>query len=339
MLGKRSLSFVNMVILALLAVLTLTGVYGLFWTLERWAFDLHRLAGWALFAILPWKVAISWRSLRRGLRPGFDRGVMVVVSLLLAALSLAVLAMGLGWQWRLGPQDLWLRQTAISWHWMLALGLLLPLALHAWRRWPRPRRSDFLTRRATLLLLGLGAAALFAWWSGEALAGWRAAEKARRRFSGSRLEGLYSGNAFPVTHSVAAEPVEAGEWQLVVEGAVRRRLALSYEDITGLPGEEKEATLDCTLGWFTVQCWQGISLKELLAAAGAEPRSFAVKFESVTGYAHILPLTEASQVLLATHVGGDILDHVHGFPLRAVVPTRRGWFWVKWLARIEVISI
>ncbi|HEY5573079.1 MAG TPA: molybdopterin-dependent oxidoreductase, partial [Anaerolineales bacterium] len=62
-------------------------------------------------------------------------------------------------------------------------------------------------------------------------------------------------------------------------------------------------------------------------------------FQSVTGYAHILPMAEAGQVLLATHVGEEVLEHAHGFPLRAVVPTRRGWFWVKWLERIEVIAI
>ena len=38
----------------------------------------------------------------------------------------------------------------------------------------------------------------------------------------------------------------------------------------------------------------------------------------------------------AKHVGGELLTHVHGAPLRAVVPSRRGWFWVKWLTRIEV---
>ncbi len=58
---------------------------------------------------------------------------------------------------------------------------------------------------------------------------------------------------------------------------------------------------------------------------------------SVTGYEHDLPMIEARDVLLATHVGGEPLTHVHGAPLRAVVPTRRGWFWVKWLTRIEVI--
>jgi DMSO/TMAO reductase YedYZ molybdopterin-dependent catalytic subunit len=50
-------------------------------------------------------------------------------------------------------------------------------------------------------------------------------------------------------------------------------------------------------------------------------------------------MQEAKYVLLATHVGNQVLDPVHGFPLRAVVPTRRGWFWVKWLTHIEVIAL
>ena len=80
-------------------------------------------------------------------------------------------------------------------------------------------------------------------------------------------------------------------------------------------------------------------MRELLAAQGVSSNAFAVKLESVTGFAQILPLVEAEGVLLATHVGGETLEHLHGFPLRAVVSSWRGWFWVKWLERIEVIAI
>lgn len=41
--------------------------------------------------------------------------------------------------------------------------------------------------------------------------------------------------------------------------------------------------------------------------------------------------------MLATHVGGEVLAPGHDFPLRAVIPDRRGWFWVKWVTRIEVV--
>ena len=77
----------------------------------------------------------------------------------------------------------------------------------------------------------------------------------------------------------------------------------------------------------------------MLAAAGVEPTRLAgVRLISITGYNHTYPLQEARNILLATHVGGEVLAPRHGYPLRAVVPGRRGWFWVKWLARIDVLT-
>jgi hypothetical protein len=338
----RLLRFINVFLLVCVTALTLTGVYGLFWTLAGWAFDLHRLSGWALIAALPWKIGISWRSLRRGLRGDFDRGVMIVISLLLAAVSVLVLALGLAWNWRLGPQSYWLRQTAVSWHWMLALGMLVPFALHAWWRWPRPKKVDFLSRRAALKMLGLGSAALFGWWAAERLANWRllaVAPPAERRFTGSRQEGHAPGNDFPVTHTVAPEPIDPAGWKLVLAVNGEDRQELSFETLLRLPSVELEVHLDCTLGWYTVRSWRGVYLRDLLAALPQPSQVVGVRMESVTGYANILPAAEIEQVLLATHVDGEPLDHWHGFPLRVVVPSQRGWFWVKWLKRVELVTL
>ncbi len=51
-----------------------------------------------------------------------------------------------------------------------------------------------------------------------------------------------------------------------------------------------------------------------------------------------LQTKRSQEILLATHVGGEPLNHSHGFPLRAVAPSRRGWFWVKWVQRIREVS-
>lgn len=340
-MGFQLVRFINLVLLISIIILTLTGMYGLYWTLNGWMFDVHRAVGWVFIAAIPWKTVVSLRSLRRGLQPNFDRGVMVMVSLVLAGVSLLVLFLGLAWAFRLAPAQLWLRQTAVSWHWMLGLCLLAPLALHAWRRWPRPRKTDFTSRRGALKLLGLGVAGLASWWAAESLAISTSLASAPRRFTGSRRDGLFSGNRFPVTHST---PVQEGEidlstWRLDLSGAVEAPQLLSYADLLALPASSKVATLDCTLGWYTTQTWSGISLTDLLVRVGASPRAFGVRLESVTGYAQILPMAEVGEVLLATHVGGEALDHWHGFPLRAVVPSRRGWHWVKWLARVEVVVL
>ena len=37
-------------------------------------------------------------------------------------------------------------------------------------------------------------------------------------------------------------------------------------------------------------------------------------------------LDEARQIILATHVGGEVLTHWHGYPARGVAPFRSGGF-------------
>jgi DMSO/TMAO reductase YedYZ molybdopterin-dependent catalytic subunit len=77
----------------------------------------------------------------------------------------------------------------------------------------------------------------------------------------------------------------------------------------------------------------------MIAAAGPKPGALAVVLKAASGYTAYFTLAEADEILLATHVGGQVFDHGHGFPLRAVVPSRRGWQWVKWLVGIEVVGI
>lgn len=330
----------NTIILALLITLTLTGVYGLFWTLQGWVFSVHRWAGWALIAVLPWKAGIAFRSLRRGWRARLRENLMLAVSLLLAGAALLVLVLGLLWAWRIGPTELWLRQTAISWHWLVGLGLLVPLIVHVWQRWPRPKEEDFLKRRGFLQTLAVIIAGVFGWAVAERWARDRATGASPRRFTGSRGDGVFAGNDFPVTHAPGEgrEEVDPQDWALVLDGAFGGTASWRYEELLELASEELVATLDCTLGWYTIQRWRGVQLLDLFDLGEVQPGEIGVRLHSTTGYARFLPMDEARHVLLATHVGDEPLAHRHGFPLRAVVPSRRGWYWVKWLERVEVMG-
>jgi hypothetical protein len=331
------LRFTNATLLTLLVVLTLTGLYGLMWPWPGWMFEAHRIAAWALIALSPWKMLIAARSLRRGLDRRFNRSVAVVVSLCLAAVTLLVLGLGLMWTWRVGPEVGWLWQAVISWHWYLALGLLAPLAFHVWRRWPRPKRADFVSRRSAL---NLGAAGAAGWAVAESFAWARQDLAAPRRFTGSREKGSYSGLGYPVNNMVGEGRImlDPSTWQLKLEGAVNQPLAFTYDQVLALPTSEVTATLDCTDGWYSTQVWRGLPLNALLARARPRPEAVAIVLRAASGYAAYLTLLEAGEVLLATHVGGQVFDHWHGFPLRAVVPSRRGWQWVKWLTAIEIIG-
>jgi len=125
--------------------------------------------------------------------------------------------------------------------------------------------------------------------------------------------------------------VDPDRWQLRVVAPGSERL-LGYADLAG-GVDIVTAVLDCTGGWYAEQTWRGVRLNRLLPA-GAEGRS--VEVVSVTGYRRRLPRTDAGRLLLATQVGGRPLSAGHGALARLVAPGRRGFWWVKWVDRIEV---
>jgi DMSO/TMAO reductase YedYZ molybdopterin-dependent catalytic subunit len=105
-------------------------------------------------------------------------------------------------------------------------------------------------------------------------------------------------------------------------------------------GDRVRAALDCTGGWYAVQDWEGVRLDRLLAAVLGPglPDDGSVDVVSRTGYRRRLPMRDAPSLLLATSVAGRPLSAGHGAPVRLVAPGRRGFWWVKWVARIEVVE-
>ena len=328
--------FVSMVLLVVMTVLFLTGVAMLYGTWSAWVFDLHRIGGFALVAVLPWKGIVVYRSLRRRVK-GYAPWPSTIPSIPMAPLLIVVVALGLMWMWRFGPYRSVMAQTVIAWHWILGL-IMIPLFLaHVVLRWPQPRMTDFASRRGALRLLALGAAGAAGWVLGVALARARATEeRPRRSITGSRGFGRFTGNDFPIMgeHTIG---VDVEQWRLTIDGAVEEPLTLTYDDILSLSAEQMTETIDCTSGWYSVQAWSGVPLVRLLEEAGGLDGA-GVRLVSATEYNHTYPMAEARTILLATHVTGEVLTARHGYPLRAVVPDRRGWFWVKWLTRIEVLE-
>jgi DMSO/TMAO reductase YedYZ molybdopterin-dependent catalytic subunit len=60
-----------------------------------------------------------------------------------------------------------------------------------------------------------------------------------------------------------------------------------------------------------------------------------VYVHSVTGYLDPLPDPRPGSFAARHPVGGAPLSANHGFPVRLVAPGRRGYWWVKWIDRIE----
>jgi Oxidoreductase molybdopterin binding domain len=282
-----------------------------------WIAAAHGIAGVVVILLIPWKT----RVVRAGL-PLHPAGRWP--SLALAALTLSALLLGLGYATGLvrsvaGIEGLWL-------HIAVALTLVPLLLWHLVFRWVRPRRTDA-SRRVLLraALLGVVGGGLYTVVSALPLPG------TTRRFTGSYELASFDPPRMPNTIWLndTAPALRAAEWRLSV-GSAR----LSLDDLREHP-ETWRATLDCTSGWYAHQDWTGVPLSRLVGDIGTA-RSLYV--HSTTGYWVRLPVADLDHLLLATHVGGQPLSVGHGYPLRLVAPGRRGFWWVKWVDRIELQS-
>ncbi len=301
---------------------------------QEWViFALHGIAGL-------WLLLLLWGKLRRVLprlispRRWDRRTIFGGLALLFVSLAL-----GSGIWWVGGGEWYVAGFNLLNWHIILGFILTAAITFHMFARFKWLRKRDIIGRRRVLhfstLLIGGG----LLWPTQQLAERVLKSSGADRRFTGSRESGSFAGNAFPTSSWVADQPrpLARETWQLLVGGAVSKPRAISYNELVSV-GDELEATLDCTGGFYSTQRWKGIRIDRLLDDNEVEKNAQYVSFVSVTGYRWSLPLDEARKALLATHVGEEALSYEHGFPLRLVAPGRRGFEWVKWIVSIDVLT-
>lgn len=318
----------NLTLLAALILALLTGLGALATgsAAGRWVVLGHGIVGLAVLLLTPWKSVVVRRGLRR---TGTSRWISVLLGVLVAISIGTGLASSTGLARSIGGQHtMWVHIAA-----SVALLPLLPLLVwHVVVRRPRPRAVD-LSRRTLLRTgaLGVTAAALYGVVEATTrLADWPGS---RRRFTGSHEIGSFDPTSMPSTIWLndTVPHIVGDQWRLEVTDAS----SLRSFTLADLPNARvtRRATLDCTSGWFAQQDWTGVPVAALLDDVGA---ARSLRVQSVTGYWIRFPIEDVDSLLLATGVGGAPLARRHGFPARLVAPRRRGFWWVKWVERIEV---
>jgi DMSO/TMAO reductase YedYZ molybdopterin-dependent catalytic subunit len=190
------------------------------------------------------------------------------------------------------------------------------------------------------------------------------------------LEGLLTPTElhYTVQHFAVPPVVETAAWRLEVCGAVRTPLILDFERLRRFPGRSVRTVMECSgsdadyFEYFRGQGrrpsrrregmilsaseWTGTPLFAVLQEAGLDPRARHVRAEgsdlgvpptAAEGTAPFyydkgLPLEKAldPDTILAWAQNGRLLEHLHGAPVRLLVPGWSGNWSVKWLTRLEV---
>jgi DMSO/TMAO reductase YedYZ molybdopterin-dependent catalytic subunit len=315
-LGART----NLALLVLLAAAFLTGwlAFAFATAPSRWSLVLHAASGVAILLLLPWKSLIARRGLKR---PWKGRWLSVLFGVLVLVSLAAGLAHSTGLLVYAGPV------SAMEVHVGAAL-VAVPLAIwHVAKRRVRLRPAD-VSRRTFLRGAVLAAGAAAAYGSTELVVRAAGLPGRDRRFTGSYEAGSFDPAAMPVSSWMfdAIPALDVPRWTLRVG-----EREMSYAELLAFD-DRMTCTLDCTGGFYSTQEWSGVRLDRLLdTSLGA-----SVRVVSHTGYDRRFPIEEAGRLLLATRFGGQALDPAHGFPARLVAPDRRGFWWVKWVVRIEV---
>lgn len=146
--------------------------------------------------------------------------------------------------------------------------------------------------------------------------------------------GQHLTDDFPVLSYGPTPEVPLADWRFTLHDGPRPLASWSWDEFNALPQTTWRGDIHCVTTWSKFDTeWQGVTVDDLLRAAGIEAPTPWVLARSFDDYDTNVPMADLAngQAMVATRFGGAPLAPEHGGPARLLVPHLYFWKSAKWL--------
>ncbi|MBX3063656.1 MAG: molybdopterin-dependent oxidoreductase [Anaerolineae bacterium] len=135
------------------------------------------------------------------------------------------------------------------------------------------------------------------------------------------------------------------DWRLQIDGLVESPLLITFAELLELPRSDFYLTRQCISNpvggnLISTALMSGVPLKLLLEKAGVLPAATEIVFYGRDGYSENINLEYGLEHGMITYaMNGEGLPEAHGAPARVEMIGMYGFKSLKWLDRIEIVSV
>jgi DMSO/TMAO reductase YedYZ molybdopterin-dependent catalytic subunit len=133
--------------------------------------------------------------------------------------------------------------------------------------------------------------------------------------------------------------IDPASYRLKVSGLVDNPQVLSLTDLCGMPRLTSKVICTCPDYFEDVTYYTGVPLTYVLGLASVQKNAKEVDMTGADGVTSYLDLQDAvkEENFLAYQWKSQPLPAQNGFPLRAVIPSKHGFNWTKYLLEIRLV--
>ena len=150
--------------------------------------------------------------------------------------------------------------------------------------------------------------------------------------------GQFETDDFPVLSKGPTPRLDLATWRFTLNDGPRPLASWSWAEFDALPRTVWQGDIHCVTTWSKFDTtWEGVTVDDLLAAAGVAAPSAYVLAQSYDDYDTNVPLADLSgaQAMVATRYAGAPITPEHGGPARLLVPHLYFWKSAKWLRSLR----